>query len=195
VAKKDPIKTPAFRGSFVQLMKPRAYGDNEPKYAITVVLPKENPFWKLLRKAVEEVAIDKFEKVPKGFKSPIRDGDDTEYEDWKGCYFAKLQSDVRVPVVEVRDGTIEPVDADEFADKVYSGAWFKATFRPYSWHYPGPPATKGVSLQLDNVLSVQPPKGETAEPFSGRSSAADDFAGEVDGAGEVGNEDEDSLVD
>lgn len=166
------IVTPEFRGSFVTLFKPRAFGDNDPKYAITVVLPEGDPFWTKLQKKIDKTAKEKFGKVPHGMHNPIRRGDETKYEEWEDYKFIKCESNERPGIVDK--------DLEDIVDRseVYSGAFFKASFRLYAWHYP-PTNKRGVSIQLDNVM-----KTRDGEPYSGRSQANEDFADHVDSQGD-----------
>jgi hypothetical protein len=182
---KDKLKliSPKFRGSFVVLRKPRSFGDSEPKFSITMVLKEDDPFWKKLKAACHEAALKRWDKLPKNLKLPIRDGSETEYDDWQGCMFARCDSEERPGIVDA--------DLEDLTDpaKLYSGAWYRVSIRPYAWHFPQG-NKKGVSLQLDNVMFVR-----DDDPFSGRASATDDFADFVDEGGGDGDEDEDSALD
>lgn len=171
--KKERVKlvTPEFRGSFAHLNKPRAFGNSEPKYSITMVLDEDDPFWDKLEAACKEVAERRWEKLPRNLKLPIRHGSETDNDDWEGKKFCQFSSEERPGVV---DAELEDVvDRSE----IYSGAWYRCSIRPYAWHYPET-NKKGVSIQLDNVMKVR-----DDEAFSGRASATDDFAGFVDGDG------------
>jgi hypothetical protein len=162
------ITTPVFRGSFVTLFNPRAMGDDDPKYSITIVLPKDSPFWDKLDKITDKCAKRKWDTIPKKLDTTVKDGDESEYEEWEGCYAVPARSLDKPGIV---DADCEPItDRSE----VYSGAHYRAVIRVYAWFYPKA-NKKGVSLQLDNVMKVK-----DDEPFSGRSSATDDFADFVD---------------
>ena len=169
MAKKDrddlKITTPEFRGSYVTLKKPRAFGNSVPKYSITITFPDNHDFWDDLMDKVDMAAEKRWEgKIPKGMHVPIRHGDETENEDWQDQKFCQASSEDRPGIIDT-DGE----DIIDFSE-LYSGAWYRATIRPYAWHYPET-NKKGVSLALDNVMKIK-----DDEPFSGRSSAADDFA-------------------
>ena len=166
--KEFQLITPEFRGSFVTLNKPRAFGDGNAKYSITILLPEDDAFWAKLESVIEKCALKRFEKIPPRLKSPIRDGSETEYEDWDGHKFVQASS-------EQRPGCVD-TDLEDIVERgeLYSGAWYRASIRAYAWHYPKM-NKKGVSLELDNVMKVR-----DDEPFSGKSSAMDDFAGHVD---------------
>ncbi len=174
MAKKDrdemKLTTPEFRGSYVTLKKPRAFGNSAPKYSITITLPDDHEFWDDLMDKIDAAAEKRWEgKIPKNLKIPIRHGDETENEDWVDQKFCQASSEDRPGIIDV-DGE----DIIDFSE-LYSGAWYRASIRTYAWHYPETNA-KGVSIALDNVMKIR-----DDEPFSGRSSAADDFAEFVSG--------------
>lgn len=159
------IVTPVFRGSFVSLLEPKSLPGAEgskPKYQITIVLPKEDKFWAELEKAMTACAIGKWTKVPPRMKSPVKDGDLTEREEFIGRFSVQASSINRPGIVGPDTKPI--MDADE----IYSGAYYRASIRLYAWEHPT--GGKGVSLALDNVMKVK-----DGEAFSGRTTAEDDF--------------------
>lgn len=177
------FKTPPFRGSFVNLKRARAYGDKgAEKFSITGLLPQDHKWFGKLQDCIDAAATKRFDKVPARLKSPIRDGDEMEYEGWEGQNFFQMLSDERPGILKLtEEGEIEKLDD---IGECYSGAWYKATGRAWAWEYKG---KKGVSLQLDNVLLIPTPEGEDDSSFSGKASAEEDFADEVD------EEDDDAL--
>ena len=168
------LMTPEFRGSFVHLVKARSYGDGEPKFSITVVLERDDPFWAKLEKRIDDVARKKFGSIPERMESPIKSGKDMKLPEFKGMDFCRAQSTEKPGVVDVEGVTLLDRNA------LYSGAWYRAVIKPYAWEFG---KKRGVSIQLDNVLKVR-----DDDPLSGKASAADDFADYVDGDG---GEDED----
>ena len=170
--KRKADRTPEFRGSFVNVFEPRAIQGGKLKYGLTMALPKEHPYWDKLRVLIDEAAVRKFGKVPRGLQSPINDGDEPGKKsgevrpEWKGCFTVKIESLSKPGVIDADNEDIE--DPSE----VYSGAYFKASFRAFGWDHPT--GGKGVSLGLDNVK-----KKRDGEAYSGKASAADDFADDV----------------
>lgn len=164
----NKLITPEFRGSFVHLDKPsRMKGDpdSEPRYQILIALPKDDPFWDEVEDAIEEAAKEKFNgKVPPKFKSPIKDGDDEEYDNLKGMLFINASNSRKPGLV---DADLEPImDGSE----LYSGAWYRASINVWAWtHATG---GKGASVSLNNVMKIR-----DDERFDGGTSAEDDFAG------------------
>ena len=172
--------TPPFVGSFVTLLEPsRPPGtDAALKYSITIVLPKDDKFWKEVDKAMQQCAKDKFGKIPKGLKTPVKDGDESDFGH-EGMYtlMASAKED-RKP--EIVGADLQPImDAKE----IYSGAIYRASITPYAWsHQVG---GKGVSFGLSNVMKVA-----DGEPLDGRTKASSDFAdfADEDSEGSEGSE-------
>lgn len=179
------IKTPVFRASFVNVFKPRKRGDKDPRYTVNVVIPKsETDFWKEVKKKITLAAEAKFNgKVPENLVLPVQDGDKSKYEEWKGCYVFEAWTKLEDP-----PGASDMSGANISQDKskLYSGAYFKVTISPFGWFHEDS-KRKGVSFSFDNILFVR-----DGEPFSGRTSAADDFADDIDadGGDEGGPDDE-----
>lgn len=170
-----PIKlhTPPFRGSHVHLFKARkASASAEPKFSMVIPIPKEDPFWEEIDEATEKVAMEEWGRVPKKLKRTIHDGDeqdeDKDKPEWHGCYYFNASSDTRPGVIDKATGK-EIIDPSE----VYSGAWYIASVNVSPWEHDE--GGKGVSIYLNNVMKVK-----DDEAFSGRVSAAADFAGYID---------------
>jgi hypothetical protein len=167
-------RTP-FRGSFVSLVEPSVpigeTDETKAKYQITIALPKDDPFWKDVGKEIKACAMEKWGKIPSGFKRPVRDGDanvDDEgvikYEEHEGCYTLQVSSK-RKP--DVADASLNPIIE---ADELYSGAYYRAAVRAYAWTHPT--GGKGVSFSLETVQKVK-----DGEPLGGGGGKAeDDFA-------------------
>lgn len=166
--------TPKFTANFAnQLVKAKSVGDSAPFYSVTCVLPKDHPFWKELETYLHATLKEKFGKVPAKIADwPIKDGDQTEYDDWAGCsYFAPKRSE--------DDGAPEIIDTDreDIIDRslIYSGMSCRISYRAAAWHHQST-NRRGVSVYLDNVQKL----GD-GEPI-GRITpkAVDDFEDYVD---------------
>ena len=167
------VITPEFRGSFVSLVEPRSIpgvDSSKPKYQITIPLPKDDPFWTTLKKLVESTAQEKWGKIPPKMKSPIKDGDLMEREEFANCNTIQATSVNRPGAV---DANLSPIMDPE---ELYSGAYYRASIRCFALEHP--PGGKGVSVALDNVMKIK-----DGEAFSGKSSASDDFATVAPSAG------------
>lgn len=165
--------TPEFRGSFVHLVTARkATEDAKAQYSMLVVLDPDDPehanYLDDLEDWIDETAKAKWGEVPRRLKRPIRDGEefsDGPEFDGKMCFNA---ANTRCPGVV--DADLEPIDDMDKAEELYSGAWYRASIRPFAWEHKT--GGKGVSFSLDNVMKVadDEPLGATAPP------PEDDFA-------------------
>jgi hypothetical protein len=184
----DKIVTPKFRGSYVAAAKPRQPkgGEGEPKYGITIVLPKADKktkeFIASLKKSFNDAMVEKFGKVvpDSALKHyPIRDGntpdEDGEIpEEFKDCWVIVAKNS-RQPGLVIKRGAVRTeVDDPEFdIGKFYSGAYYYATVTVYAWkHETG---GKGVSVSLSGLMQVA-----EGEKFGAGSHSPSDF----DGVGE-----------
>ncbi len=176
--KKEKITTPVFRGSYVNLVAARKFGKGDPRFSILAPFPENGSFVKKLRAAEKEVALEKWNKIPKKMKSALKSGDEREPDEETGkdqfegmitINFAAAERPGCIYTDEDGD-RVEIIDAQE---KLYSGAYFRLTTRPYAWEHDE--GGKGVSWSLDNVLWIKHGKA-----FSGKTSAEDDFANVVD---------------
>lgn len=166
------LVSPEFRGSFVQVMKPKAYSkDQDPKFSMVIPIPKDDAFQALLDEAVNAAAMEKWNEIPKKLKVVFKDGDkeDEKYE-WAGCRVITASNRTQPGVVvKTEQGLVEVTNPDD----IYSGAYYRASIRPYAYEYE---KTKGVAISLDNVM-----KTRDGEKFSSKTSAADDFANFAEG--------------
>jgi len=165
--------TPEFRGSFVNVMEPKAFSpDQAAKYSVVISLEKDNKFWAALNKKIEEVAIAKWGEVPGKLKTFIKNGDEEEKKYNLAGMNLFTASNKTKPGVVVRneDGTlVEPMTNEE----IYSGAYYRASIRPYAYEYQ---KSKGVAISLDNIMKIK-----DGEKYTSKTTAADDFADFVEG--------------
>lgn len=158
------IITPEFRGSFVNLAEPRPPAEGQaPVYSMVVVIPKEETaFLEKLEQEVERVANEKWGKVPPRLKTTLRDGDEEDRPEFKGCIVFNVKSKARPGIV---DNDLQPIMDPE---ELYSGAWYRASINAYAWEHPT--GGKGVSFGLNNVMKIK-----DDEAFSGKQAAEEDF--------------------
>ena len=168
------VVTGIVRLSFANVWEPKSINGSDPKYSVSLIIPKED------KKTIADInaAIDaaikegigKFGgKVPNkaSIKLPLRDGDDErEDEAYQGCYFLNANSKTPPQIVDRR---VKPIlDQSE----VYSGCYAKVSVNFYAFNTNG---NKGVACGLGNIQKVK-----DGEPLSGRSNASDDFDTELD---------------
>jgi hypothetical protein len=163
--------SPFFRVSFPAVFKPRAYGNQEPVYSVQMLFPKETDLAPL-KLAAQAAADEKWgDKKPKNMRSPFRDGEEKDLEEYQGMIFVTAKSKQAPGVVSQSKQKIE-VEGD-----FYAGCWARATVIAYAYDMP---ANKGVAFALENLQKV---RDDT--PFSGRRNAEESFDELPDsGAGE-----------
>lgn len=179
------VVTGKVRFSYEHIMKPYANTNNdpnaEPKYSVTVLLPKADTATKARLDAAIKAAKEKGVKDRK-FKenipldrlpTPIYDGDGYRADGFtpfgpecKGMWVftASCGQDRKPQVVDAAGNPI--IDASE----IYSGCWGRVSvdFYPYAV-----PQRSGIGCGLCNVQKLQ-----DDEPLGGgRYSAEDDFGG------------------
>jgi len=168
----NKLVTPPFRASYVHLIEPKPPAAGaEPVFSMAVVLPKDDPevkkFMKKLKALQDQVAKDKFGKLPKTLKRGIKDGDnldsEKEHPEWEGCYVFTVKSKTQPGII---GSDLQPIMEE---DKLYSGAEYRVSLSMWAWSH----ATggKGISYNLDNVMWVK-----DGDRFDNRSAATDDFA-------------------
>lgn len=162
------VTTGKVRLSYAHLFEPHAIEGNEPKYSVSVIIPKSD---KETLQAIKEAVTEAKEqgkgkwggKVPANVKTPLRDGDvDREGDEaYAGCYFLNANSKNKPGIVDIN---VQPIlDATE----VYSGCYARLTLNFYAYNANG---NKGIAAGLGNVQKL-----EDGEPLGGFTRAEDDF--------------------
>jgi len=176
------VTTGKVRLSYAHLFEAHAIEGNEPKFSVSVIIPKtETETLKAIKEAVEEAKAQGKSKwggkVPATLKTPLRDGDVERPDDdaYTNCYFLNASSKNKPGVV---DQNVHPVlDATE----VYSGCYGRLTINFYAFSASG---NKGVAAGLGNVQKLA--EGESLSGAFTRAendfeavgeTATDDFLG------------------
>ncbi|MBE6056885.1 DUF2815 family protein [Clostridium sp.] len=162
------VTTGKVRLSYAHLFEPHAIEGNEPKYSVSVIIPKtDTETLKAIKEATneaKELGKSKWNgKVPATLKTSLRDGDTERPDDeaYANCYFLNANSKNKPGVV---DKNVQPVlDATE----VYSGCYARLTLNFYAYSASG---NKGIACGLGNVQKL-----EDGEPLGGFTRAEDDF--------------------
>ena len=172
--KSTKVVTGVVRLSYANIWEPRSINGSDPKYSVSIIIPKDD------KKAVNalEAAIDaaiaesagKFGgKVPKKamLKLPLRDGD-TERDDeaYANSYFINANSKVAPQIVDKECNQILS------QSEVYSGCYGRVSLTFYAFNSNG---NRGIACGLGNIQKVK-----DGEPLGGRSSAVSDFASDVE---------------
>ncbi len=177
------IVTGKVRFSYCHIFAPKAIDGGEPKYSVSILIPKTD------KKALADIkkAVDAAKqegktlrfggRIPANLKLPLRDGDLDRPEDpaYANCMFINATS-LRKPGV-VDKSMNEILDPEELV----SGDYGRVSINFYPFAVSG---NKGIAAGLNNVQLL-----EKGEPLSGGTSAAEDFAEPVEGY-----DDEDDLI-
>jgi hypothetical protein len=171
------VITGEVRFSYEHVFKPEAIDDGEPKYSVSIIIPKKDKATIAKIEAAIDSAIEagkaklenKAGKVNKTqIKLPLRDGDEEREGDdaYKNSYFINASSKNKPGVV---DADLQPIlDTTEF----YSGCFGRASINFYAFDAKG---NKGIAAGLNNVQKLR-----DVEYLVGRASAEDDFGSDDD---------------
>jgi hypothetical protein len=174
----DPkrIVTGKVRLSYVHLFTPFANQPGaEPKYSVTLLIPKTDVATKqridaAIQTAIQDGVASRWNGVrPPQVHLPIHDGDGVRPsdgmpfgEECKGHWVLTASSKDRPEVVDLN---LQPILNQT---EVYSGMYAHVSIRFFAYNASG---KKGIGCGLGNVQKVS-----DGEPLGGRRSAAEDFA-------------------
>ncbi|MCL2212844.1 MAG: DUF2815 family protein [Oscillospiraceae bacterium] len=176
------VLTGEVRLSYAALVQPRApqSGVGEPKYSVTILIPKTDTATKAaidaaMRAAAQEAVSTKWGGVaPPQPKHPLHDGDGVRPsgeafgEECKGHWVITASSKNKPGVVNEYGVELLPTD-------IYSGMYGRVTIRFFGYSNSG---NKGIGCGLGNVL-----KTRDGEPLSAGNTSPDvDFAGIINPA-------------
>ena len=168
------VVTGVVRLSYEHVWEPASVNGSNPKYSVSLIIPKsDTKTIAAINQAIENAIRDGAAKFggkipPKGaLKLPLRDGD-TEREDeaYRDAYFINANSTTAPQIV---DRSVQPIlDRSE----VYSGCYARVSINFYAFNSNG---NRGIACGLGNIQKVR-----DGEPLGGKTSAADDFATDLD---------------
>ncbi len=168
------VVTGVVRLSYANVWEPASINGSNPKYSVSLIIPKsDKQTLDAINAAVDaaiKAGVAKFGgKIPNkaALKLPLRDGD-TERDDeaYKNSFFVNANSTTAPQIV---DRSVQPIlDRSE----VYSGCYARVSVNFYAFNSNG---NRGIACGLGNIQKVR-----DGEPLGGKSSAADDFATDLD---------------
>ena len=175
-AKKASTKvvTGIVRLSYANVWEPASINGSKPKYSVSLIIPKGDTktitdINAAIDAAIQEGAAKFGGKIPNkaALKLPLRDGDIERDDDaYKGSYFVNANS---TTAPEVVDRSLQRIlDRNE----VYSGCYARVSINFYAFNSNG---NRGIACGLGNIQKVR-----DGEPLGGKTSAADDFATDLD---------------
>jgi len=164
------------RWSYVNAWEPKSIEGSEPKYSVSLIIPKSDTRTVARIRAAIQAAYKDGESKLKGngksvpplelIKNPLRDGDREKADDpaYADAYFVNANSKLAPQIV---DRDLQPIiDRAE----VYSGVYGRASITFYAFNTNG---NKGIACSLNNLQKIA-----DGEPLGGKSRAEDDFATE-----------------
>lgn len=170
----NEIKTRVVTGletrlSYANIWKPVSVDGGEPKYSVSVLIPKEDTATVEAIKAAMTAAIEEsVEKVFGGsmpdvtkIKLPLRDGDEKNDPIYAGHWYINASSKDAPSIV---DRKVQPITDH---NEVYSGCYARVSLNFYAFNNRG---NKGIAASLGNIQKVK-----DGESFSKRTTAEDDF--------------------
>lgn len=168
------VVTGIVRLSYANVWEPASINGSKPKYSVSLIIPKSDTktiseINAAIDTAIKEGAAKFGGKVPNkaALKLPLRDGDIERDDDaYRGAYFVNANSTTAPQIV---DRAVNPIlDRNE----VYSGCYARVSINFYAFNSNG---NRGIACGLGNIQKVR-----DGEPLGGKTSAADDFATDLD---------------
>ena len=168
------VVTGVVRLSYANVWEPVSINGGTPKYSVSLIIPKSDTktieaINAAVNTAIKEGAAKFGGKIPNkaALKLPLRDGDvERDDEAYKGAYFVNANSTSAPQIV---DRAVQPIlDRSE----VYSGCYARVSINFYAFNSSG---NRGIACGLGNIQKVR-----DGEPLGGKSSAAADFATDLD---------------
>ena len=157
------------RLSYAHLFEPASINGSQPKFSVSIIIPKSDK--KTIAdinaavEAAKQSGVAKYGgKIPAVLKLPLRDGDAERPDDaaYKNSYFLNASSAQRPGIVDVKRQAILDADA------VYSGCYGLVSINCYPFNTNG---NKGVAVGLNHVMKIK-----DGEALSGREDANTAFA-------------------
>ena len=168
------VVTGVVRLSYANVWEPKSINGSNPKYSVSLIIPKsDSETVTAINNAVEnaiKAGVGKFGgKIPNRatLKLPLRDGDvERDDEAYKDSYFVNANSTTAPQIV---DRSVQPImDRNE----VYSGCYARVSLNFYAFNSNG---NRGVACGLGNIQKVR-----DGEALGGKSTAAEDFTEDFD---------------
>lgn len=170
------ITGPKTRWSYVNVLEPKSINGSEPKYSISLLIPKDDvETVNKIKQAIQAAYAAGKDRLSNGknvpplsaLRTPLRDGDtDPNHAGdpvYANHYFLNANSKTRPGIV---DSALNPIMS---ADDIYSGCYGRASISFYAYNASG---NKGIACGINNLM-----KCEDGERLGGHASAEDDFKG------------------
>lgn len=163
------VVTGKVRFSYLHVFEPNSINGGEPKYSVSLIIPKsDRDTISKIENAIEiakEAGKAKWGgRIPSNIKMPLRDGDEERPDDdnYANSFFINANCKIKPGLVYKNGAPIE----DE--TDLYSGCYGRASITFYAFNSNG---NKGIACGLNNLMKL-----EDGESLGGRVSAERDFA-------------------
>lgn len=162
------VVTGMVRLSYAHLHEPKSIEGSEPKYSVSLIIPKsDTSTLKAINEAIKEAQEEGKGKwggkIPANLKLPVRDGDEERPDDeaYADSYFINANSVRKPEIVDLRGNKgLGP-------DEVYSGCYARVSVNFYPFNVSG---NRGIACGLGNVQKL-----DDGERLGGGSTAEEDF--------------------
>lgn len=162
------------RWSYCNVWTPKSINGSNPKYSVSLIIPKsDTKTIKKIKAAIKEAYEEGLSKLKgnskytpelEDIKIPLRDGDRERKGDpaYANSYFLNANSTDAPGIVDA--------DRQDILDhnEIYSGCYGRASVNFYAFNSNG---NKGIACGLNNLQKIS-----DGEPLGGRTRAEDDFA-------------------
>jgi hypothetical protein len=160
------MMTGIVRLAFVNALVAKPNPSGALKYSATLLIEPNDPMIPLMKECIKEAAIEKWaDKIPKGLRNPIRDGNEKDYAGFAGHLFVSCNSDNKPGVV---DAAAKPINEES---RIYSGCWARVDINFFGYQKAG---NIGVACGLNNIQVL----GDD-DAFTGRQDASKVFSAVV----------------
>jgi len=170
------VKTPEFRVSFPSVFKPKfnsLSGKNE--YLVDALFPKKTTDMSVFKKALEAACINQWgskDNVPKKLRNPIKDGDQSELEEYSGHWYITFKAGEKYQPLVIgtkKDANGKFIELNE--KEFYGGCYARAVVNAYAYDQQ---VNKGVSFGLGNIQKLR-----DGERFGGGFATAEDSFSDI----------------
>lgn len=162
------------RWSYVNAWEPKSINGGDPKYSVSLIIPKSDTKTVQRIKEAIQAAYREGESRLRGngrsvpaletLKTPLRDGDKDRKDDpaYANAYFVNANSALAPEIIDAQHQPI--IEHSE----VYSGCYGRASISFFAFNRNG---NRGIACSLGNLQKIR-----DGEPLGGRTRAEDDFA-------------------
>jgi hypothetical protein len=167
------VITGVTRLSYANLNQPKSINGGDPRYSVSVLIPKSDAKTLAKINAAVEAAYSEGAAKLKGngksipalaaLKTPLRDGDVERPDDpaYQGHFFLNANNKEKPGIVDInRDPIFDP-------SEIYSGIYARCSLSFFAFNSSG---NRGIAVAINNVQKVR-----DGEPLGSRTKAEDDF--------------------